>query len=263
MRGRFDLDVPARRAPEQSDDRGEHEESDDDKDHERDHARSLPLNGLQDKVKLTHYPGSVAPMPAFTLRAQPIALAGLAFVGALLAWALFFGGGDSSTRLVWVGAAAVLLAAVAAAAVFDGRVERPRVGRVGAACAGCFAALVVWQGISIVWSVQPDRSWDYVNRGLVYVAFLALGVFVGALVPVQRALPPAALQPCSRSCSRTRSWRRASPRSIPTMEGSRASARRSASGMRSRCSETSRSYWVSGAARNAGSTARCSSSPGS
>ena len=34
-----------------------------------------------------------------------------------------------------------------------------------------------------MWSVQPDRSWDYVNRGLVYLAFLALGVFVGALVP--------------------------------------------------------------------------------
>ena len=34
-----------------------------------------------------------------------------------------------------------------------------------------------------VWSIQPDRSWDYVNRGLVYLGFLALGLFVGALVP--------------------------------------------------------------------------------
>ena len=91
----------------------------------------------------------------------------LALTGALLAWALFFGGGDSSARLAWIGGAAVLVAAVAVAAVFDGRLERPRVGRVGAACAGCIAALVIWQGISIVWSVQPDRSWDYVNRGLV------------------------------------------------------------------------------------------------
>ncbi len=107
----------------------------------------------------------------------------LAMSGALLAWALFFGAGDSPGRLLWIGGAAVLLAAVAAAAAFDRRVERPRVGRLGAAAVACFAALVVWQGISIVWSVQPDRSWDYVNRGLVYLAFLALGMFVGALVP--------------------------------------------------------------------------------
>jgi tetratricopeptide (TPR) repeat protein len=107
----------------------------------------------------------------------------LALSGALLAWALFFGGGESSGRLTWIGGAAVLLAAIVAAAAFDGRIERPRVGRFGVAAAACFAALVVWQGISIVWSVQPDRSWDYVNRGVVYLAFIALGMFVGALVP--------------------------------------------------------------------------------
>ena len=46
VRGRFDLDVSARRAPEQAQNRGEHEESDDDEDHERDQARSLLPNGL-------------------------------------------------------------------------------------------------------------------------------------------------------------------------------------------------------------------------
>ena len=107
----------------------------------------------------------------------------LAASGALLAWALFFGGGDSPSRLTWIGAAAVIVAALVSAAAFDRRIERPRVGGYGAAAAACFAALVVWQGISIDWSVQPDRSWDYVNRGLVYLAFLVLGLFVGALVP--------------------------------------------------------------------------------
>jgi O-Antigen ligase len=107
----------------------------------------------------------------------------LAASGALLAWALFFGGGDSPSRLTWIGAAAVLVAALFSAAALDRRIKRPHVSRYGAATAACFAALVVWQGISIDWSVQPDRSWDYVNRGLVYLAFLVLGLFVGALVP--------------------------------------------------------------------------------
>src|SRR5512132_1333633 len=107
----------------------------------------------------------------------------LAASGAILAWALFFAGGDSPSRLTWIGAGAVLVAALFSAAAFDRRIERPHVGRYGAAAAACFAAFVVWQGISIDWSVQPDRSWDYVNRGLVYLAFLVLGLFVGALVP--------------------------------------------------------------------------------
>ena len=51
-----------------------------------------------------------------------------ALAGALLAWALFFGRGDSPTRLVWIGGAALALAALLAAAAFDGRVARPRIG---------------------------------------------------------------------------------------------------------------------------------------
>src|SRR5438128_11323236 len=90
----------------------------------------------------------------------------LTLSGALLAWALFFGDGDSANRLVWIGGGAVLFAALAAAAAFDRRIERPYVGRLGVAAVACFAALVAWQGISLVWSVQPGRSVDYGNRGL-------------------------------------------------------------------------------------------------
>jgi O-Antigen ligase/Tetratricopeptide repeat len=128
-------------------------------------------------------------MPALPLRgrslapARPVAALALAAAGALLVWALFFGGGDDANRLAWIGGAAVIVAALLAAAAFDRRIERPRLGRAGAACVACFAGLVLWQGISITWSVQPDRSWDYVNRGVVYLAFLVLGMFVAALVP--------------------------------------------------------------------------------
>ena len=115
----------------------------------------------------------------------PVNVGRVVFVpaGALLAWALFFGRGDSPTRLAWIVGAALGLAALVTAAALDGRIVRPRIGRLGAACLACFTGLVVWQGISIIWSVQPDRSWDYVNRGLVYLALLTVGMFLGALLP--------------------------------------------------------------------------------
>ena len=117
-------------------------------------------------------------MPAQSRNAAVYAVA-----GALLVWALFFGGADSATRLAWIGAAAALAACLLAAAAFAGRLARPEVSRRGLWCLGCLTALVVWQGASIAWSVLPDRSWDYVNRGLAYLAFVVLGLFVAALVP--------------------------------------------------------------------------------
>src|SRR6266545_4695386 len=111
----------------------------------------------------------------------------LAFAGALVVWALFFGRGDSPSRLAWIGGAAVCLAALVAAAACDRRVALPRVGRYGAAFVACFAGLILWQGLSVVWSVQPDRSWDYVNRGLVYLALLAFGSTVAILLAYSRS----------------------------------------------------------------------------
>jgi hypothetical protein len=119
-----------------------------------------------------------------------------------------------------------------AAAALDRRTARPRVGRYGAAAIACFAGLVVWQGISINWSVQPDRSWDYVNRGLTYVAFWFLAcssarsyqratrVFAGGLAVLLALVLGYAL------------LAKGIPRSTPTTGGSRGCARRSASGMR-------------------------------
>jgi hypothetical protein len=103
--------------------------------------------------------------------------------GALLLWALFFGAGDSATRIVWVGGAALAVAGALGAAVLMGRLPRPSVGRAGIAALLFLVALVLWQGLSITWSLQPDRSWDYVNRDLVYLAFLCLGMVVAAVVP--------------------------------------------------------------------------------
>ena len=107
----------------------------------------------------------------------PVALgaaaAGLAFA------ALFFSGGSSQSRLFWIGAAAVLVAAV-------GWIWRPRRLPLEGTVFFCLlAAFIVWQGVSIAWSIQPSRSWDYTNRGLVYFAFAAVGALLGG-VPLRR-----------------------------------------------------------------------------
>jgi hypothetical protein len=39
---------------------------------------------------------------------------------------------------------------------------------------------VVLTGLTILWSVLPDRSWNYFNRGLAYFAFALVGAFAGS-----------------------------------------------------------------------------------
>jgi tetratricopeptide (TPR) repeat protein len=89
----------------------------------------------------------------------------------LLAAALLAGEG----RFFWVGGGAVLAAAVALAVVLP----RPTLGRAGVVSVALFCAFALWMAASVLWSAAPDRSWDFLNRTLVYLAFLALGLFGG------------------------------------------------------------------------------------
>jgi O-antigen ligase len=38
-----------------------------------------------------------------------------------------------------------------------------------------FVLLVAWLGVTVWWSIVPDRSWDVFNKSVAYAAFLALG----------------------------------------------------------------------------------------
>jgi O-Antigen ligase len=106
----------------------------------------------------------------------------LGAAGVLLLVALFFGDGSSDGRLFWIGAFAVIASLAVAMATFAGVVPAPWPTRAGAAAVGLFAAFVLWGGLTIAWSVAPDRSWAYLDRGLVYLAFAVLGLYVGAFV---------------------------------------------------------------------------------
>jgi hypothetical protein len=133
--------------------------------------------------------GSFAPVLTASVGAasRASATAGPAAIGGagllLVAWAFFFGGGSGDARLVWLGSLALLVAAAALAAALFGVLPLPWPGPPAVAFFASLGGLVVWCGASIGWSIQPDRSWSYANRGLVYLAFACIGLFVGALVP--------------------------------------------------------------------------------
>ena len=83
--------------------------------------------------------------------------------------ALFLSGGPGSDALPWLGATAIALAMILFA-------TQSSPG--GLRALAPVAALAVWCAVSIAWSIQPDRSWDYANRAFVYVAFALVGAFV-------------------------------------------------------------------------------------
>src|SRR6266511_2112283 len=98
----------------------------------------------------------------------------LAALAILLAAALLAGEG----RFFWVGAGAMLAAAGLLSASLWGVIPRPTLTRAGAFVVALLCAFALWAGASLLWSAAPDRSWDFFNRTLVYLAFLALGLFV-------------------------------------------------------------------------------------
>src|ERR1700693_2712677 len=113
------------------------------------------------------------------------AAAGLLLIsaaGALITVSLFFGGSLSDGRLFWIGVFAEALGLGAVAAGPAG--VRPAAGARGAGLAaiGLLTAFVSWNGVTMIWSIAPDRSWGYLNRGAVYVAFSLLGLVVAANV---------------------------------------------------------------------------------
>ncbi len=97
----------------------------------------------------------------------PAVLAAALVVGALFAGESF-----------WLGALALLAAGVAGTLALLGRLP---LARGGGSVVGALLAIAVWNGISVAWSIAPDRSWGELNRGLVYASFAVVGLVLGSL----------------------------------------------------------------------------------
>ena len=103
---------------------------------------------------------------------------------ALLLAALF--AGDS----VWTALAAVLAVGGWGALALAGRTRQPGGGAV---LLGLLLATAAWAGLSLAWSVAPDRSWAELDRTLVFAAFLVVGLLLGACGPTACRWAAAAL----------------------------------------------------------------------
>ena len=106
----------------------------------------------------------------------------LAAAGALVGVSALFSGGSSNGRLTWIGLAALAIAACVLTAAFVSA-PRPLLAREAVVALALLVAFVCWCGLSVLWSIEPDRSWGYLNRGLVYVALAVIGLALGAYVP--------------------------------------------------------------------------------
>ena len=87
----------------------------------------------------------------------------------LAAAAIFFARDPGSAALPWLGIAAFVLVGVLFAT------QSPPNGAVVFAP---LVALAAWCALSVAWSVEADRSWDYTNRAFLYVGFALVGAYL-------------------------------------------------------------------------------------
>lgn len=123
-------------------------------------------------------------------RTTPVATALVVAAGFLSVFALFAANGSAYGPLVWIGGAGIAVAGAGAGLVLWGLLPWPRLDRTALAFVALLAAFVIWTGLTVLWSVTPDLSWEYVNRGIVYLAFALVGLLIGTAMP--RAVPAVA-----------------------------------------------------------------------
>ena len=89
-------------------------------------------------------------------------------------------GGSAAVPLATAGVS-LLAAAVAAGAALLGALPVARLDRPGRVAVWGAVALAGWTGLSLLWSIAADRSWERLNLALVLLALLVLGLLLGAV----------------------------------------------------------------------------------
>ena len=103
-----------------------------------------------------------------------------AVAGALVAWAFFAGGASGTGATAKLGTAAVVAAAALVVGWALAALALPRLDRAGTVAAAAAVALVAWTGLTIVWSIAGDLSWNTLAKGIVILAFGVVGLFAAA-----------------------------------------------------------------------------------
>jgi len=128
---------------------------------------------------------AATPVVVRPVRTSP-ARSGTALVVALVAacaYAVFAHGavGLPEEPRLQIGIALVAIAA-AVGWLFAGtlRLRAPVVVWIGV---GLLAVFTVWCGVTLLWSVAPDRTWAYINRGVAYTLVVVLAIAAASSAP--------------------------------------------------------------------------------
>lgn len=107
----------------------------------------------------------------------------LAALLAALLYAAFAAGAARQPGEAWFEVIVAVLALAASASALLGGAIGARAPRASWWGVGLLALFVAWSGLTLTWSIAPDRTWEEFNRALSYALAAGLGVMVGASLP--------------------------------------------------------------------------------
>ncbi|MEA2157419.1 MAG: hypothetical protein QOE11_3559, partial [Solirubrobacteraceae bacterium] len=117
---------------------------------------------------------------------RPRSRSGGALVAALVAacaYAVFAHGASGLPEEPRLQIGLALVAVLASVGWLFSGTLRPRAPLVAWVGVGLLAAFAVWCGVTLLWSVAPDRTWGYINRSVAYTLVVVLAIAAASSAP--------------------------------------------------------------------------------